>query len=64
MSYVEKTKNYFKEVRIEMAKVKWPTRQETINYTVIVIAVSLAVAAFLGTLDFVFTYLLNIFILK
>ncbi len=64
MSYVEKTKNYFKEVRIEMAKVKWPTRKETINYTIVVISVSLAVAAFLGTLDFVFTYLLNIFILK
>ena len=64
MSYIEKTKNYFKEVRIEMAKVKWPTRQETINYTIIVIGVSLAVAAFLGALDFIFTYLLNLFILK
>ena len=45
-----------------MAKVKWPTRQETINYTIVVIAVSLAVAAFLGALDFIFTYLLNVFI--
>jgi len=47
-----------------MAKVKWPTRQDTINYTIVVIAVSLAMAAFLGVLDFLFTYLFNIFIFK
>lgn len=64
MNYLEKIKTYFKEVRVEMAKVKWPTRQETINYTIVVVGVSLAVAAFLGALDFIFTYLLNLFILK
>ena len=64
MSYLEKTKTYFKEVRVEMAKVKWPTRSDTINYTIVVIGVSLAVAAFLGILDFIFTYLFNIFIFK
>lgn len=58
----EQIKNYFKEVRVEMAKVKWPTRQETINYTIVVIGVSLAVAVFLGALDFIFTYLLNFII--
>jgi len=62
MNYLEQVKQYFKEVRVEMAKVKWPTRPETINYTILVIGVSLAVASFLGTLDFIFTYLLNIFI--
>lgn len=64
MIYLEKTKNYFKEVRVEMAKVKWPTRQDTTNYTIVVVGVSLAVAAFLGVLDFIFTYLFNIFIFK
>lgn len=47
-----------------MAKVKWPTKSDTINYTVVVIGVSLAVAAFLGALDFIFTYLFNIYIFK
>lgn len=60
----ERIKQYFREVRVEMAKVKWPTRSETINYTIIVIGISLAVAAFLGALDFAFTYLLNTFIIK
>lgn len=64
MSISEKTKQYFKEVRVEMAKVKWPTKNDTINYTVVVIGVSLAVAAFLGALDFIFTYLFNIYIFK
>jgi preprotein translocase subunit SecE len=54
---------FLKEVRLEMKKVNWPTRQETIRKTLIVIGISVAVAAFLGTLDFVFTTLLNKFVL-
>ena len=64
MSYIEKIKNYFKEVRVEMAKVKWPTRSDTINYTIVVIGVSLAVAAFLGTLDYVFSLGFNVFLFR
>ena len=64
MNYLEKTKTYFKEVKIEMAKVKWPTRQDTINYTIVVIVVSLAVAAFLGILDYFFTTGFNMFLFK
>lgn len=55
---------FLKEVRLEMKKVNWPTRHQTLRYTLIIIGVSLAVAAFLGGLDFVFTILLNRFILK
>ena len=54
---------FFKEVRLEMKKVNWPTRKETIKYTLIVIGVSIAVAVFLGGLDFVFTAVLNKFVL-
>ncbi|HEX2923146.1 MAG TPA: preprotein translocase subunit SecE [Chloroflexota bacterium] len=32
----------------------WPTRQEAINLTAIVIGVSVAVGVFLGFVDFVF----------
>lgn len=45
---------FLKEVKLELKRVNWPTRQETLNYTFIVIGISLAVAAFLGGLDFVF----------
>ena len=48
---------------MEIKKVNWPTRQETIRYTLIVVVVSLVVAGFLGGLDLIFLRLLNQFIL-
>jgi len=44
-------------------KVTWPTREEAIRSTIVVVAVSLAVALFLGGVDFVLAYILNRFIL-
>ncbi len=55
--------DFLKEVRIELKRVTWPTRQQTIKYTLIVIGLSLAVAAFLGGLDFLFSWLLNKFVI-
>lgn len=54
---------FLKEVRLEIKKVNWPTKQETFRYTLIVVGISVAVAIFLGTLDFIFTTLLNKFVL-
>lgn len=51
--------DYLKGSRFEMRQVTWPTREQTIRYTVLVIALSVAVAAFLGLLDFIFTSLLE-----
>ena len=39
------------EVRAELAKVVWPTKKETIKYTVVVIIFSVAVALILGLAD-------------
>lgn len=61
---IAKIKNFFLEVRAEMRKVVWPTRQETIKYTIAVIGISVVLAAFFGGLDFVLSYLLNNYILK
>lgn len=58
-----KTATFLKEVKLEVKKVNWPTRSQTIRYTLIVLGISLAVAAFLGGLDFLFTRLLEKFIL-
>ena len=46
--------NYIKASISEMKKVTWPTKKETYNYPVLVIAISLIVAAFLGALDYIF----------
>lgn len=54
---------FLKEVRLEMKKVNWPSREETLRYTLIVIGISIAVAAFLGGFDKLFQFLLQKFIL-
>ncbi|MCX6765537.1 MAG: preprotein translocase subunit SecE [Candidatus Moranbacteria bacterium] len=61
---MNKVVTFIKEARIELKKVNWPSKKQTINYTLIVIGISLAVAAFLGGLDYVFGYLLKVFIIK
>jgi preprotein translocase subunit SecE len=58
-SITSKITAFLKEVRLEMKKVNWPSREETIKYTLIVIGVSLAVAIYLGGLDFLLSLLLN-----
>ena len=63
MKFIEKALSFLKEVRLEMKKVNWPTRKETVRYTIIIVGVSLAVAVFLGGLDFIFTSMLNRFVL-
>ena len=55
---------FLKEVRHELSKVAWPTKGQVVQYTVVVVAISLAVAVFLGVLDFIFEWLLNTFVLR
>ena len=50
---------FLKEAMLELKKVNWPTRQETLRYTLIVIGISVAVAIFLGGLDVIFSRLLE-----
>ena len=50
---------YFREARDELRKVVWPTRRETVNHTLIVIGVSVAVGVFLGLLDYLFQQVLQ-----
>ena len=51
---------YVKDTRAELAHVNWPTREQTIHFTVLVIGVSIATAALLGLSDFVFSKLLTL----
>lgn len=50
---------YIKAVRAELSHVSWPSRNQAIGYTALVIGISVAVALILGGFDFVFTYLLE-----
>ena len=61
---VNKAINYVKSSIEEMKKVSWPTKKQTREYTLLVIFISLGVAAFLGGLDFIFNALLNRFLIN
>jgi preprotein translocase subunit SecE len=53
---------YFKEVRVELTKVTWPTREEATHLTMIIIVASLVVGLYIGGLDLAFTSLLGTFL--
>lgn len=55
---------FLKEVKSEMEKVSWPSRQEVIRLTLIVIVSSVIVAVYIGGLDFVFTKLMALLVRK
>lgn len=59
----QKAIEFLKSAKLEMKKVTWPTREETIRYTLTVVVISGALAIFLGGLDYIFEFVLNKFIL-
>ncbi|HLM84179.1 MAG TPA: preprotein translocase subunit SecE [Candidatus Bathyarchaeia archaeon] len=61
---MNKLTTFVKEARVELRKVNWPTRQQTLQYTGLVVGLSLAVALFLGALDYLFEYILKTFVIK
>ena len=61
---MNKLTTFIKEARAELKKVNWPTREQTVKYTGLVVGLSLAVAMFLGALDYLFEYTLKTFIIK
>ena len=63
MGLFQKLADYLKSTKLEIQNVNWPKRQETVRFTLLILAVSLVVAAYLGFLDFIFIRLLETFIL-
>lgn len=59
---MKKIINFISESKAELMKVNWPTRKQAINYTLIIIGVSVAVSLFLGGLDYIFSGILKRFI--
>ena len=51
---------YLRETRAEMAKVTWPERDEALRLTGVVLAVTVAMAAFLGVVDAFFAALFRL----
>jgi preprotein translocase subunit SecE len=53
----EKLKQFLKDVRFELTKVTWTSREELIYSTIIVIVVSVVLAVFIGAVDLVLSNL-------
>ena len=51
---MSKITEYLKETKAELKHVIWPTRQQTIFYTLIVVILSVVIAYLLGIFDFMF----------
>ncbi len=50
---------YVRETIQEVTKVSWPSQQQTIEMTILVLAVSLIVGIYIGVADYIFQWLLS-----
>lgn len=62
---MQKIITFLKEAKVELLKVNWPSQKQIIEYTIAVLIISFVTALFLGSLDMLFsrlveTYFLNI----
>jgi preprotein translocase subunit SecE len=48
---VDTVRQFLREVRVELSKVTWPTRKDTIASTSVVLIIVFLIAAFLGIVD-------------
>jgi preprotein translocase subunit SecE len=55
-----KTAQFLREVKVELKKVAWPTRKQTIGSTAVVIALVMLISLFLGVVDFGISSLIRI----
>ena len=54
MKAINSIKDYFVGSYRELKKVTWPTKKQTINYSVLVVALSIGTAVFFSILDYIF----------
>lgn len=60
MKLIEKPVNFIKEVKTELGKVAWSTRQELMSSTMVVISVTAIMALFIGLIDIILSKFLSV----
>ncbi|MFO7971245.1 MAG: preprotein translocase subunit SecE [Desulfobacterales bacterium] len=50
-NYINRAVQFLREVKVELKKVVWPTRKQTLGSTVVVIILTMIIASFLGVVD-------------
>lgn len=56
---MEKIKEFLLDVRKEMRKVSWPSQQELIDYTIVVVVFTIILSAFIFGIDQVYSTILE-----
>jgi preprotein translocase subunit SecE len=51
-----------KEIYAELGRVTWPTKEETIRLSIIVVSISIVIGLFLGVIDLAFSKIIAFFI--
>ena len=59
MSVIKKVTNFLVEVKVELSKVAWSTRQEIMGATVVVITATAIMAVFIGVADLMLSKILS-----
>jgi preprotein translocase subunit SecE len=49
--YIDKGLQFLREVKVELKKVVWPSRKQTIGSTVVVLILTMIISVFLGLVD-------------
>lgn len=62
MNWINKIKQFLKEVRVELRKVVWPTPKEALGATSVVVVFVIIVSLFLGVVDFGLTKIIKLFL--
>ncbi len=62
ISILDKGLQFLREVKVELKKVTWPTRKQTIGSTAVVIILVMIISLFLGVVDIGLSSLIRIFI--
>ncbi len=52
---MNKPLDFLREVRVELSKVVWPTKETTIRLTFLVILITVIVGFFIGGIDYLLT---------
>ena len=56
---LEKVKQFYHEVRVELKKITWPPRKETMASTSVTLIIVIIVACFLGLVDLGLSKIVN-----
>ena len=50
-NFIDKSLQFLREVKVELKKVTWPSRKQTIGSTIVVLILAMIISLFLGVVD-------------